>query len=298
MSIILTPAHSPSPAFLYHRVSLSSLVSHSKGVLFPARADVCRVYASKRTWWDPDGENVRKERRSRNGLLDDEDEDVDKRSWWSRSADDYDDYYYDDGDSLFFEDEDEVGWTDVGFFKVLKSYGWMLPAIILSMLLATGPKAFLMALALPLGQTAFSFAADKLWGNTRAAPKPPKYKSRKSKYTNSYAARDRKPQTPNNVSEVNSSRSSSSSGNSWATSGKASGTGPTFGGWDELDIKEPRRQPLEPKRESRPSSVGASKGSSKKQSKMVRRGRNGEMPLLLRLLIAVFPFLGSWVKIL
>ncbi|KAK8962071.1 hypothetical protein KSP40_PGU008996 [Platanthera guangdongensis] len=41
----------------------------------------------------------------------------------------------------------------------------MLPAIIASMLLATGPKAFLLALAVPLGQSVISPAIDKLWGS-------------------------------------------------------------------------------------------------------------------------------------
>lgn len=162
------------------------------------------------------------------------------------------------------------------------------------MLLATGPKAFLMAMAFPLGQTALFLAADKLWGKARAAPKPPRYKSRESKSTSSYAATDRKPRTQN-VSKINSSSSS----DSWVSSGKASRAGPTFGGWDELDRKEPGKRTLEPKQKARPSSAGAIKGSSKKKpSMMVRRGRNSEMPLLLRLIIAVFPFLGSWIKIL
>ena len=36
---------------------------------------------------------------------------------------------------------------------------------------STGPKAFLMALAIPLGQSALALAFEKLWGWTESKPK-------------------------------------------------------------------------------------------------------------------------------
>ena len=40
--------------------------------------------------------------------------------------------------------------------------------MLVSMLVATGPKAFLMAMAIPLGQSAISFLLDAIWGRRRS----------------------------------------------------------------------------------------------------------------------------------
>ncbi|KEH31032.1 hypothetical protein MTR_4g088590 [Medicago truncatula] len=63
--------------------------------------------------------------------------------------------------------------TDIGAtaIQVFKSYGWTLPIILASWLLSTGPKAFLMALAIALGQSALALAFEKLWGRTESKPK-------------------------------------------------------------------------------------------------------------------------------
>lgn len=155
----------------------------------------------------------------------------------------------------------------------------MLPGIIFSFLLATGPKAFLMALALPLGQSAISLALEKIWGRKQKPPKrkawarkkPPHARtSRKGKKEKidyeSWVAENNGP--VNNVSEDR----------------------PTFGGWDELD----RRAKFD--MGSTRKSVNGTRRAQK--SKMSRRERKSEVPLLLRLMIAIFPFLGSWTKML
>lgn len=73
-------------------------------------------------------------------------------------------------------------------------------------------------------------------------------------------------------------------------------SGPRFGGWDDLDEKvgnqrhrAARKPPIQIKNE-RP--------KQQKKGKLSRTGRIRETPLLLRVLIAVFPFLGSWTKLL
>ncbi|XP_043697445.1 uncharacterized protein LOC122648276, partial [Telopea speciosissima] len=70
-----------------------------------------------------------------------------QRSWWQ--------------DNSWSEMDQQPGVLEeaidsIWIFKVFKSFGWLLPAIIVSLLLDTGPKAFLMAMALPLGQLLLS----------------------------------------------------------------------------------------------------------------------------------------------
>ncbi|KAE8734121.1 hypothetical protein F3Y22_tig00000778pilonHSYRG00168 [Hibiscus syriacus] len=55
--------------------------------------------------------------------------------------------------------------------QVFKSYGWTLPPILISLLFATGPKAFLMALALPLGQSTITLAFKTISGKPRSKQK-------------------------------------------------------------------------------------------------------------------------------
>lgn len=68
---------------------------------------------------------------------------------------------------------------------------------------------------------------------------------------------------------------------------------PSFGGWDELlkgsefDIGSPKSS-AQSRSDKRPSSKG---GLSSRVTK-------SDTPLLLRLLLAVFPFLGSWTRML
>ena len=66
---------------------------------------------------------------------------------------------------------DEATDYSLWVFESFKSYGWTLPFIPLSSLLANDPNAFLMALVLPLGQTALSLLFEKLWGMPESKPK-------------------------------------------------------------------------------------------------------------------------------
>ncbi|XP_077249512.1 uncharacterized protein LOC143889214 [Tasmannia lanceolata] len=246
--------------------------------------------SSRRTgpYRDSNADTVRTGRfRFRDETLDEEDEGFrgrEKRNWWSDDSTELDE------DSDLF---DQQPWDNIWFFKVLKPYGWMLPAIIISMLLTTGPKAFLMALALPLGQSALSLAFDKLWGKARGGPKP-KAKTRRKPFAR--ASSDIEWEM--GEEEENSESKGMPGYQSWvATDNGVVEKGekgvdqrrPSFGGWDELDrrgaaAKGPTRRA--------PRTVGG-----QKKGKLTRRGRNRDVPLLLRLLIAVFPFLGSWTKI-
>ncbi|KAJ9182361.1 hypothetical protein P3X46_006364 [Hevea brasiliensis] len=192
------------------------------------------------------------------------------------------------------EEEEDAGILEefvdsLWIFKLFKSYGWALPPIILSWLIATGPKAFLMALALPLGQSALTFVFGKLWGSTQSKP-------------NSKARKKRKPfgSSSSNVEmddEELEERQKTKKGNkefqSWVVNGSVNrdsqGT-PNLGGWDELDEMESMQQPSQ--------RACQTQKKSSANGKLGRRRRKSNAPLLLRLLVAVFPFLGSWIKML
>ncbi|KAG8369757.1 hypothetical protein BUALT_Bualt14G0046900 [Buddleja alternifolia] len=184
-------------------------------------------------------------------------------------------------------DDDIEQWEDalqdyidsIWILKVFRSYGWMLPVIVISLLLANGPKAFLLALALPLGQSTFTFAFQRMQQDRgkqkpKPKPKPKKGKPQARSSRNATLEREREEeewvgskgvrkkkkgyQSRNDVSISNSDRSAS-----------------MFGGWDELDGE------VEP---------NAQKSSGFEKGKLRRRRSRSEAPLLLRLLISIFPF--------
>ncbi|KZV34041.1 hypothetical protein F511_02814 [Dorcoceras hygrometricum] len=88
----------------------------------------------------------------------------------------------DEGEAAYDEFDDSTEqWTDVirdyidsiWILKVFRSFGWLLPPIILSLLLANGLKAFLMALALPVAQSTLAFALQRIRniGGKKSKPK-------------------------------------------------------------------------------------------------------------------------------
>ncbi|XP_023732232.1 uncharacterized protein LOC111880052 isoform X1 [Lactuca sativa] len=205
----------------------------------------------------------------------------------------------DDDDDDDFEDDDANQWLDiledfidgVWIFKVFRSFGWFLPAIISSLLLTSGPKAFLMAMAIPLGQSALSMLFQTVWGR-------PKNKTRRRGKSKSEGKR--KPPPPPrrggasyvDMDEEEYPRGERKrapgyqtwvAGDGGASDNKSGGSSASFGGWEELDRKsgsftDGKRKPL--------------------KSKLSRRERRSTTPLFFRLLIAVFPFLGSWTRML
>lgn len=168
--------------------------------------------------------------------------------------------------------------------QVLKSYGVALPFILVSMLLTTGPKPFLMALAVPIGQSTFSFALRKMWGG----------KGKRSKRKNKTRG------TSRTLDKFWKEKRVGSRGSKKPKKGYKSWVPPhddsSFGGWEQLD-----RGSDEFQLGSSTSSgqrAGRSGKSPSENSRLSKRIRKSDAPLLLRLLIAVFPFLGSWTKML
>ncbi|KAK8942630.1 hypothetical protein KSP39_PZI008940 [Platanthera zijinensis] len=249
---------------------------------------------------DPNAESIREGRfgfqhESRGGGLGQDR----RRRWWSdRNNTEEDGLEEEFGPSDDEDDDGEQLWDKIWIFKVFRGYGYMLPAIIASMLLATGPKAFLLALAVPLGQSVISLAIDKLWG-PRGQEEPTIGPSRTRGKPSSKFSADFRNREQDESSDESGGREDSPS---WAATdaesndGKEAGSGRrSFGGWDELD-REGERARWRRARSERPS---RSRSPGVKMGKLSMEGRRYEgAPLLLRLLIAVFPFLGSWMRML
>ncbi|XAR48901.1 hypothetical protein NMG60_11031883 [Bertholletia excelsa] len=145
-----------------------------------------------------------------------------RRRWWSEEEDDE----KDQGSGVLEEVLDSI-WI----FKVFGSYGWMLPAIILSLLLSNGPKAFLTALAFPIGQSLLSLAFNKLWSNTQNNPKR-KAKSKRQPFGTTRTVQLEEDEEKEEEKSQKTKRGRMEY-QSWVS--RDSQNTSTFGGWDELD---------------------------------------------------------------
>ncbi|CAL1356067.1 unnamed protein product [Linum trigynum] len=256
-----------------------------------------------------------------------------RRTWWSDAPPGSD-----GGEEVDEEDEEELGILEdfiesLWILKVFKSYGWGLPFIIISWLLATGPKAFLMTLAIPLGQSAATLVFNRLWGEPKK--RRPKAKPRAEKRKKPSASPRRRSDRSYIVEEDEQERKAGGGGGagsgkmgyeSWADSNgsifaeeeegeaKTQSALSSFGGWEELEgfRSVQQKQEREPAKGSQPQPEPqpvSENGRRQPQLRPRRRGTtvNGKVawgglressgpPLLLRLLIAVFPFLASWTK--
>lgn len=254
----------------------------------PRPFSLTRIYFSiKYPRWDSNAETVRDRKFNFNfrgkGAEDDYDDEEEygkkRRWWWSDEPPEF---------------EDDTSWTweeaidGIWIFKVFKSYGWTFPIIIVSWLVATGPKAFLMALALPLGQSALALAFEKLWGRDKSKPKRKSRMRRKSSASTVSGSK-----VEEEPGETQGRRKGKTSYQSWVDNGsfgRDKSSAPSFGGWDDLDRAGPTT------RSSRV--ANGSERFAEEKGKLSRTVRKSDRPLLVRLLIALFPFLGSWTKML
>ncbi|KAI5648844.1 hypothetical protein M9H77_34849 [Catharanthus roseus] len=221
-----------------------------------------------------------------------------RRNWWSDDSSSWDEDDEEEEETFggFGILEGSIGFSSI--FKLFRAFGWMVPAFIVSVLLGTGTSnGFVMALALPLAQSALSLIFDAVWGrSTRRA------RSKSTRWESAFArgAGDRKTRKGRKVNSQYD-RKKNNGYQSWEAANNVSSKKreerrrtQSFGGWDELD-KEWRREeePEGPKPSAR------DEKNQERESKLTsRRARNKQRPLLMRLLIALFPFLGSWTKLL
>ncbi|KAL0302980.1 UNVERIFIED_CONTAM: hypothetical protein Sradi_6166100 [Sesamum radiatum] len=246
--------------------------------------------------WDWE-KNVNPRQRSRftdSYVADEYDEEVEysfrnaakERIWWSDDFDAEDDDEDDEGFGIL---EASIGFNWV--FKIFRAFGWMIPAVIISLLLGTGPNAIIMALALPLAQSALSLAAEALLGRANEPPRP-RPKSKKRPFvgaTNRTRVRKEKEFQTQKGKEAGNYKSWVDANNVSTENEKCKQQ--RFNGWDELDNQQ--RMDKEPR-------VGSAKNANKPRAQeavKISRRTKGDTPLFMRLLIAMFPYLGFWTKL-
>lgn len=205
----------------------------------------------------------------------------------------------DDATEQWFELLDDYI-DSIWIFKVFRSFGWMLPAIILSMLLTTGPKAFLLALAVPIGQSTFAFAIERYLNRDKMKPKRKSRTKAGRRRSQAYSSRNIKFKDGEKRSVRQEERKKEKGFPSWASnkdvsvSSSSNGqSASSFGGWDELD--EVVESPLG----STATRKATQSASGFQRSSPAEKGKTGEQkaPLFLRLLISMFPFLSSLTDI-
>ncbi|KFK37855.1 hypothetical protein AALP_AA3G038000 [Arabis alpina] len=196
-----------------------------------------------------------------------------KRPWWLDDDDDDDDDYND-----LMNDEDD--WSMV--FEVFRTLSWMLAPIGISLLLGTDSNAGLMALAVPLVQTLLSFVVDKVL--SRPSISRPMKRSRRGSFSRSTSVSSaRKGREEENMGGVVGKEGGYKS---WMVGDvEINSMSSRYGGWDDLVTQ----------REIRNDENVRSKQQFKRKAS--RPWRVKEKPLFLRMLIASFPFLGSWTKL-
>ncbi|TKY53664.1 hypothetical protein E2542_SST25205 [Spatholobus suberectus] len=244
------------------------------------------VYCSSNNFprWDSNAETFRPRNFSSNGARGKEREQEQeegygkKRRWWSDENRELQEEEEEKRSSGIWEEATESVWI----VKIFKSYGWTLPVILTSWLLASGPKAFLMALVLPLGQSALALAFEKLWGQSESKPKRKHRTRRKPRPRNSARVEE----------EPEENQKTRKGYQSWVVENNGSGqeTAPSFGGWDDLERSRPATKSYR--------AMDGSRRMPMEAGRLSKRERKSDTPLLLRLLIAVFPFLGTWTKML
>ncbi|XP_010940702.1 uncharacterized protein [Elaeis guineensis] len=259
-SFSLPPPLSSDP----HPLPIPSASLSSYPLPFRARQFLCPC-RRRGARWDSNAESVRPGRfRFRDAEEGEEDGDPwrsdRKRRWWS---DEYSDELKEEFDPFGDDDPmEEPLWDRIWIFK-----------------------------------SALSLAIDKLWGKASEGPRT-KPKTKKKPFARS-------------ASDFNGQWQDESSGDyrerrgyqSWVSADGGSPANvsdsrrPSFGGWDELDRQG---DPLKGSVRGQQATANRSPPNAEpvKMGRLSKRGRYRDVPLFLRLLIAVFPFLGSWTRIL
>lgn len=187
------------------------------------------------------------------------------------------------------------------YMQVFGSYGWFLPPILISLLLVNGPKAFLLALSLPIGQSTFAFAIKRYQNRGKRRPRVRRSKQKdraKKRRSRVYSSRDAGFEESPEFTSSQGSRKRRRGYESWfsedgsnASSNERASS--DLGGWDELDSETDYNVGGSSRRASR--KLSGSRGPTR-QTGRGRKSRESNGPLLLRFLISVFPFLSSWTK--
>ncbi|KAL2941257.1 Protease HtpX [Bienertia sinuspersici] len=177
--------------------------------------------------------------------------------------------------------------------QILRAFGWIIPAVMVSSLIGTGSNSMIMALVLPLGQTALSLVMEKMWASPSTGPRPTSRPQTRPRSKSRSRSRPRPKRNPSHRHPMNSGYQSWGEANNGSAK-KSKSSSSNYGGWDELDQQVASSNSF---RKEQRQKVEALQKRSSEVSKLSRR-INRDKPLFIRLLFAVFPFLGSWTRFL
>ncbi|KAL1206146.1 hypothetical protein V5N11_020371 [Cardamine amara subsp. amara] len=165
---------------------------------------------------------------------------------------------------------------NVWILKAFKSYGYLLPFIILSLFFSTGPKALLVSLAIAIGPSLLFYAFQKLIGWD---------KRRKPSIANQFGIDEEEEELVRRAGRIRYNPSSVRNNvNGRGVNRGSAEMASKFGGWDDLDelgtiSEQPKNKP-------------------KRKPLRKRKRVTAAEPLLLRLLVSLFPFLSSYTNML
>lgn len=158
-----------------------------------------------------------------------------RRTWWSDDSSSWDEDDDDEEENIggFGILEDAIGFSSI--YKVLIAFGWMVPAVIVSMLIGTGTNGFVMALVLPLAQSALSLIFDAVMGRSTDRARP--YSRKRSAFAGGARGnkKTRKERKQNSQSDRKSDGYQSWEAANNFSAKKRERRTQSFGGWDELD---------------------------------------------------------------
>ncbi|KAI4303938.1 hypothetical protein MLD38_039515 [Melastoma candidum] len=165
----------------------------------------------------------------------------------------------------------------------------LVPLILLSWLTASGPKAFFITLTLSFALSAAALLVQFLWSGFELGP--PGDDSMRKRTPVGRVSRGRMARGLKNEKRDRQKRSSMY--DSWLESDLGLGLNDSsFGGWAGLEeerLLDDLRGANEKQRKG--------KIASGKRSRESLQEAEAEAPLLLRLLVALFPFVSSWSKL-
>ncbi|XP_015087764.1 uncharacterized protein LOC107031072 [Solanum pennellii] len=268
----LNPSPSPLLFFTQKPISLNPLNPLSSHLLLQKQQQPLHICCSRpSSKWDSNAESIKNQSFSN---LEDEEEELNEEEFLEQGA-------------QFFAEYIESIWI----FKVFCSYGFVLIPILIVLISTGGAKAFAMAFALPIGQSTLFFAIQKILDVIQNKP------TRKS------TSKKRQRAAPNSSKTdfwrrggSSKTRKRKTGYQSWVSNNDVSASKDDrevsrYGGWDELD------QEMQSSKSSDKSSAETAKIPVEK-GKLSRPEATSDTPLLLRLLISMFPFLASWTKML
>ncbi|CAO2822006.1 unnamed protein product [Amaranthus hypochondriacus] len=220
-----------------------------------------------------------------------------QKQWWSDGLDD--------------ESDVQTGLVEqivdnLWILRVFRSYGLFLPIILVSFLIATGPKAFLLASGIPFGLSVIIFAFQKVSEWLEGSPRPRNKRRKRSKVGRKEDVfmeeeddqEEERRQSRRNKKRLYQSWVAQNNGSFYNNDSKSRVSSTSYGGWDDLITENDAQLPQTPPRVTERLQRIVETEEEEVKSKLSESVEERNLPLLLKLLVAVFPFLATWTDIL